>query len=251
MTVRETEVAAAVVEWLEKNHWAVFQEVQHGGQGGPIADIVAVQHPLTWIIECKVTLSMDLMAQASRWARDRDARFVSVAVPAPRRTSANPHGMPSNAQYFARGVLRERDIGVIEVRPPEPYVERVRVAQDAHYLRPWGGLKRTRKDILDSLHPEQRESVAGSVSGGVSTQWKRTVKSLVRHVGENPGCSMKQAIDGIAHHYGSDKGARATLATGIRNGWIPELRLDADVRPARLFLERAKDTIRKAGPRAE
>ena len=62
--MKELELAKSVVEWLQDQHWEVYQEVQ---RYSTTADIVAVQGPLVWVVECKTSLSIGVMLQASRW----------------------------------------------------------------------------------------------------------------------------------------------------------------------------------------
>ena len=60
----ERELAAPVVEWLSAQHFEVYQEVELHSR---VADIVAVDGKRVWVIECKRTMSLDLLDQANRW----------------------------------------------------------------------------------------------------------------------------------------------------------------------------------------
>ena len=94
----EVKLAEKVIEYLQDLKWEVYQEVTIHGQ---IADIVAIQNGLIWIIECKKSLSLDVIAQAEHWTHY--ANYVSVAVP---KTYRN-----NNGRQFAYKVLKQYGIG--------------------------------------------------------------------------------------------------------------------------------------------
>jgi len=58
--MKETDLAERVINWLEDQHWEIYQEVQFRGYGG-IADIVAVRAGYLWIIECKTSMTFTLL----------------------------------------------------------------------------------------------------------------------------------------------------------------------------------------------
>lgn len=104
MKWKETELAQAVIWWLQDYQWEVYQEVQVFAYGD-IADIVAVQNGIYWIIECKTTLNLEVMGQALAWKYF--AHYVSVATPAACR--------PSKGRELARKILRDKGIGLLAV----------------------------------------------------------------------------------------------------------------------------------------
>jgi len=75
----EQDMAAKVVAWLKEDLQTpdVYQEVEVRGVG--IADIVAVLDRVLWVIEAKLTLSLQVIYQARRWKGM--THCVSVAVP--------------------------------------------------------------------------------------------------------------------------------------------------------------------------
>lgn len=75
----EVELARAVIQWLDHQHWDVYQEVRVGPRGR-IADIIAVRGPLTWVIECKKALGLEVLTQANDWPAMR--RSIAVFCPA-------------------------------------------------------------------------------------------------------------------------------------------------------------------------
>ena len=50
--IKETEIAEIVIDWLEKQHWDVYQEVP---VNSGFADIFAVRNGLVWVIETKTS----------------------------------------------------------------------------------------------------------------------------------------------------------------------------------------------------
>lgn len=209
----EQELARVAIGWLEGQHWDVYQEVSTGYSNSR-ADIVAVQGALTWIVEVKMSLSLDVMAQVSDWLGR--ANFVSIAVPMAKQ---------SRSRTFAEQILRERGIGVIEcdlvglVRSLSPRLCR-KVA------RPIGGY----------LHEAQKTmAAAGSARGGYHTPFAATCRAVSRFIATNPGCTMKELVDGIRHHYGCDATARSCLRKWIGTDKIPGVVERRDGRLIRLF----------------
>ncbi|HBD94493.1 MAG TPA: hypothetical protein DC057_10030, partial [Spirochaetia bacterium] len=97
--IKETEIAEIVIDWLEKQHWDVYQEVP---VNSGFADIFAVRNGLVWVIETKTSLSFDVMEQAFR----REVHYRSVAVP-----------KPINSNWFLqRKIARDYlNIGILSV----------------------------------------------------------------------------------------------------------------------------------------
>lgn len=62
MQIKESDMAKVVVDYLEGGE--VYQEVKVYDS---IADIVWVCGQIVWIIETKLSLSMSLLSQATRW----------------------------------------------------------------------------------------------------------------------------------------------------------------------------------------
>lgn len=76
--MKETELAARVVEMLIAKDYEVFQEVQLKTYG-QVADIIAVKDGSPLIIECKVGYGLRVLEQAAAW----NAPYRAIAVPAP------------------------------------------------------------------------------------------------------------------------------------------------------------------------
>lgn len=209
----EQELARQVITWLQDQHWEVYQEVSTGLWGGR-ADIVAVQGHLSWVVETKRSLSLDLMAQAFDWIGR--ANFVSVAVPL---------GRDSRSRAFATRLLHERGIGLIECD----------VAGHVWHKPPRLCRKVARpiRDLLCEAHKTM--APAGSARGGYVTPFALTCRAVQDFVVVNPGCTMRELVDGIDHHYMRDSTARSCLNRWLGTAKIPDVERRHEDNQWRLF----------------
>jgi hypothetical protein len=211
----ETEIAEPVVQYLEQHHWEVYQEVS---LGGATADIVAVQGPLLWVLECKLRFSLALLEQAEEWIGLSNL----CSIVTPHRTRQ------VRGHRLGRRIMGILGIGHFEVG--YSVQESVRPA-----------LRRKRSGRLqEALCPEHKTFCkAGSAGGGMWTPFKRTSRDIVRAVHRNPGLAFKEMMADLKHHYSTDASARACILRWIRAGVIEGVRLDEEMR---LFpLDRSAD----------
>lgn len=227
----EEELAKVVVSWLEKEQWRVFQEVQTR-MYGPIADIVAVKDrsanpkgpktPLIWIVECKLTQTINLLDQAMNWIGI--ANFVSVAIPYPYH-GRNTHLWERIYKPFGVGILHVQGVSLLE-------------NLEARFYRRGGNQRVGLVNLLDILTEEHRSfGVAGSKSGQRYTAFKATRQNLIRLAGESPGLTMKQAVKRINHHYSREMDAIGALSNLIRSGVIKELEFRKTNRRNHLYMK--------------
>ncbi len=210
----EKELAAAVVQWLIDQHWEVYQEVQMGAYE-KIADIVAVLDRKVWVIETKMSLSMTLLDQADSWRPW--AHFVSVAVPGTRKR---------RPQIVDR-ILRWTGIGLLVVNRGVSSAAPAKIQRASH---------RGAKDLLARLQPEHKTwAAAGTSDGDRWTPFASTAREVQRFVSGHPGCTLKQLMDGITHHYCGEQSARCAIPKSIRSGWIEGVRLQKEGRVLRLY----------------
>lgn len=213
----EEDLAAAVVRWFTNQHWEVYQEVQLLS-GAPVADLVAVQGPLLWIVECKQTLTFNLFEQVEGWRGY--AHFRSMAVP--------PVSHRSRGRSFAMSVADDYGIGLLEVDK----LSGVNVRVDARLDRHAREVDRVRK----VLAPEHKTfAVAGNAHGSRWTPFQQTCRDLARFVDENPGTSLKGAVDGIEHHYANDRSARSCLRQWLDAGIVVGVELRKKGKHLRLY----------------
>ena len=193
MKIKETDLAFRVVNWLDSQHWDVYQEVQINSS---IADIVAVQGRLVWIVECKTSLSLSLIAQAIEWIHH--AHFVSVAVPIRRQ----PY--QTKAQFVAKNILKHYGIGLLRV----PYNSQ---NLNEHSVKPKINRFARSECVKKMLNEKQKHWAPAGSQGGYWTPFKQTCREVVRIVNKNPGIILKDLIDKLDHHYASDKSAKACI----------------------------------------
>ncbi len=202
----EKEMAEIVVQWLLNHRWEVYQEVP---VGTGVADIVAKQGPVTWLIETKLSMSMQLLHQLDD--RVAHANLVSAAIPPRAR---------KNAPYK---LLRTIGAGLITVFG-ESWVR--------EELRP----RFYRKTAKIELHEEQKTfSKAGSQSGGCWTPFKDTTRNVQVYVRNNPGCTMSEMLAKIKYHYSSISVANSSIVSWIEADVIKGIRIDRSKRPLKLY----------------
>jgi len=216
----EEQLAAHVVAWLQEWHWDVYQEVA-ALTNDAVADIVAVQGPLLYVIECKRSLSLQVIAQAERWRCY--ANLVSVATPAGRERAQ--HG-------FARRHLFE-PLGIGWLKVDGPISDscdgiRERVTPRKH--------RRTIARLRDALRDEHRTfAKAGNARGSYWTPFQATCREVQAAVSKRPGITMKELVDSIRHHYASTASARNTLAKWIQQGIVEGVEARREGRALRLY----------------
>lgn len=212
----ETDVARPVVEWLQDWNWTVYQEVQHY-RGGNVADIVAVQDGLVWIIEVKTSLNLSLLAQAYGWKYY--GHFISVAVP--------KISQRSDGRAIASRILRDWGVGLIEVG-----------SSVSEYIEPRLHRKGQASEFRERLREEQKTwAEAGNNQGRRYTPFQGTRQSVQKYVKRNPGCTIKDLIENVSHHYSTPTSAKACILRWIESGVIDGIRMDIDQRPYKLYPE--------------
>jgi hypothetical protein len=227
---REEDFAATVVAWLRALKWEIYQEVEFHGS---VADIVAVQGPVVWIVETKLCFSAELLWQATQWREFRHAcaNYVSVAVPT--------RGRGRERKLVFEQYCRQNGIGVLEAHnhywgygkeSKEQYDFDEAVKPE--FLR-WPDDRQKFVDRLTEKHKTYAK--AGNAKGLRYTPWKATCEAVAEKARENPGISMKECIDGIKHHYSSNSCARNSMAKWIDAGKVEGVRCERQGRLLRLY----------------
>lgn len=198
--------------------WDVYQEVQTY-YSGPIADIVAVQNGVVWVVETKKTLSLALIEQGYKWTRD--ANYVSVAVPRRRR---GDYG-------FGAEVCKKYKLGVLSVADPSEY---------SHGVSEVWGPKLHRKAmtryITDCLTPEHKTfAKAGTSTGKRYTPFQGTCITIKKAVESSPGMKLKELVESIDHHYSSSATARSCISKWAQQGIIEGVRCEKEGRFLRFY----------------
>ena len=208
---RETELARRVVEHLRAQRWEIYPEVQPPGLRA-CADIVAVQGPLVWVVETKLSFGLSVIEQAHDWRKY--AHFVSVAVPWSDRTR------------MAEIICRRLGIGVLRVAP---------TAVDERCL-PALNRKALSNRLLDGLTERHKTYAApGNAAGRRLTPFRRTCEDVAAAVRAHPGVTLAELLDSVRTHYLNRASARTCLPRWIREGLVGGVRLQRDGARLRLY----------------
>jgi len=238
--VSEQHIAGVVVTYLQQLGWDVYQEVQVNC-GGNRADIVAVQGPVVRVIEVKTSFTAALLEQAWFWTNY--ANLVHVAVPT-EKTSSRVRGR-SILKHFCR----EQGIGVYGVDEAHKYIAgeyqagiRVTETEGARLRR------RVGDHLRSSLREEHKEwGEAGNAHNRYWTPFKGTCEAWRRHVEAHPGCTLKEIVAAVDHHYASDKGAKSSMINLIERGVVPGIEARRDGRAWTLWPKKDPPRVRGRG----
>lgn len=216
----EVDMARNVVAYLQSEKWECFKEVQLGW-GSRRADIVAVRDPIVAVVECKLSLSLEVIEQAVGWKHH--AHWCWIAVP--RLKSGRRMGI-------ALDILRHYGLGLIEVREGDTTVA----------VRPLLNRKPMCLDRLKSaLREEQKTWAEAGSKSGFYTEFAATCREVLERVRTSPGITTKALIDGLQHHYATDASARASLLKWGSRGSIKGVRVERNGKEMRWFpMEAAK-----------
>lgn len=190
----EADLALCVENYLKSQGWQVFKEVKPNSLSS-IADIVAVKDNKIWIIETKLQYGTKVLDQAYKWLKY--AHQVSIAVPASKHVS-----------FVLDHFLNHFGIGKIFVyNPTENTKGIVSIKKEASY----------KKNVIDlaiwnSLHIEQKESIAGSKGGGYITPYKLTINEIKTYLKFNPRSPIETIVANVKHHYTSNSIAANNLS---------------------------------------
>lgn len=212
----EEQIAEQIVGWLSESGWTVYQEVQRYPHGA-IADIVAIQGKLLWIIETKTVLGVDVMEQAFNWLHH--AHLVSVGVPKAYRGST----------AFKQRVLRLLGVGCLTVSNPwDGWVVTEEVKPQF--------MRRLIPGFREVLRPEhQTWAKAGNNRSERYSPFKATCRAVADYVLANPGVSLKELVENIPTHYHTTATARSCLKIWIESGNVKGVQMKREGRLIKLY----------------
>jgi hypothetical protein len=212
--MKETELAAPVVEWLISQNWNVYQEVQFERLNG-IADIVAERHGILWIVETKTAMTIEVLNQASVWP----VHFRSVAVPKAKNRGKRDYRVAKD--YYGVGVIEVSEHYVDEtLRPPL-------------YLRHHKQAKRLMSQLTE-LH--KTFAKAGSKSGSHLTPYKLTMMQIRSTIEKNPGCTVEDLFTTHGSmHYANKSSFKGNVLKCLEEfeNWC---KIDKSSKPFKLFV---------------
>lgn len=215
----ETEVAEIIIPYLKEMKWEIYQEVQPRHYSD-IADIVAIQGNLVWVLECKRSFSLNVISQAYNWKYY--AHYVSIVI---------PYLYRDKNHSLKKKILDYFGIGCYQVS--KGYYEPVKEFSPVKLNRKADG-----KFITLCLTEQHKTwAKAGNANGDRYTPFQNTKRQLIQTVKKNPGISMKELIKSIDHHYASDSSAKGSLLQWIHKGVIKELQLKQEGRSYKIYLK--------------
>ena len=210
----ESDLAEVVVNWLQDLRWEIYQEVQFYAYGR-IADIVAVQNNLVWIVETKKTMTLAVIEQAEYWKGN--AHYVSIAVPYANWTN--------KGRSFAYTVCKKFGVGAFIVSEPTTYTPIYVIEKQKPQFNRYAKTER----VFETLSEEHKTfAKAGNPDNKRWTPFQKTSKAVVEEVCKNPGLTLKELIDRVDTHYSSTSTAKTCIAKYIRDGIIKGLRTEQD-----------------------
>jgi hypothetical protein len=219
---KETDLAPIAESYLRGYDCEIYREVTMPSGGR--ADLVGVAGPLVSAVELKLRLGLEVLAQASNHLEV--VHFVWVAVPAFKPADRD-------VRNLLHEVARWKGIGVLACYAGDEYTPPRWNAEVEPRFNRRARVHETRRLLREEM---KTVGVAGTARGGHFTDFKGTCMRLVEYIAAHPGCSMKDAVDNIRHHYSSSAGARAHLARMIEKGVIKGVRLEQDGKARRCWL---------------
>jgi len=227
MQIKETDVAKAVIAWLKDSKWEVYQEVESDpGYPCPRADIVARMDPVLWVIEVKNSFSLKVLEQAVKWGRY--ANCISVAVP---KKKGQWRSYTAGRRDFESSLCTLLGVGLIEINVRKGF-------EVKEIIPPKLRRKVAYKQLRSLLKEEQKTwAEAGNADNNYYTPFKATVRDVVGYVSKNRGCTMREVLENVHHHYRSDSTARACLSKFILGGIIGEIEMVRGDKEKRMYLK--------------
>ena len=201
--MKEVELAKYIIESLTEAGYDIYQEV---AVSGGVVDIVVKGHNFYWAIETKTSFSFDVLAQACR--NVRYFNFSSIGIPGAHQWS--------KGRNFARNVAMTYGIGIFEVNRQNIVYE----VQKARFNR------KASTDNICLLDEHKYFAKAGNAEGKYFTPFQDSKRNLIKYIQFHNGCSLKNAMDAVRHHYSSLSSATNSMRQWINTGVIKELYIE-------------------------
>lgn len=197
---------------MEERDYDVYAEVESKYAGGR-ADVVGVSGPAVAVVEMKLTLSLDLIAQAVRWLPY--ANYVYIAVPRSKHRK-----MSGYASMF----LQREGIGLLEVAEHGRTHVEVYNPVRAKFQR------RINDHIRESLVPQHKQLPGGHSGGGYVTPYKLTMDRVREYMDRHKRMcnirtdlsewvSIRDILDHCETHYATPKPSLASALVKYEHDW--------------------------------
>ncbi len=215
----EVRVGRVVGPFLRNLDFDVYQEVSFG-RNRQRPDMVARRGRETWVVECKATCSLRVVAQAIYWL-GRSNR-VAIATPRSHRslTGSICHILKAVGVGWLSVAFTETNASLTELQG-SPFTRKTCVQWDR------------------VLKEEQKTWCEAGSQGGIYSPFAVTRNSVLSTVKNSPGISLSNLILSLEgkHHYQSDDAARKAIPHWIRKGVIKGIRIFKEKGELRLYLE--------------
>lgn len=199
--MKEQDLGPALIEYLTGFGWEVYQEVYWLGR---TADIVAVRGPVIFVVEMKASASLAVLEQAWSWLPH--CHMVSVAVPSVKR---------SRTEWLFNAVAKTYGFGVFNVDPADHRRDGSAVKEAT---RP--SIRRKLMRPIEVCEEQKTFSPAGTPTGKRWSPWRSTMIDCGRFVRDHPGCTLKELIAGVDHHYSTDRSAAGSIVRWAEAGKV-------------------------------
>jgi len=206
--VTESELAEMVTKFLIRNGWDCYFEVQLKRKG-PRADIVAMRSGVCLVCEVKKAANMRLFNQAINWTGK--ANFIYVAHP---ERSFEREGIRKRFNRAEQHLLKYFGIGRLLISPSSNGTSKVTETDAPAYHRIHS------KVLVEVLTEEMKKYKPGLANTGYFTPWRRTMDAAVKFIDDNPGCTMRDIIENIEHHYKFYNTARSCVHRWIQKEMV-------------------------------
>ncbi len=207
--ITEANIAADVRVWLDELGLDVAQEVaidraaraDHPDVGDSRVDLTGRSDEEFAVVECKLSLSVELMFQAAKWRRYANRVWIAVLWAPP--SELREERVRIARKFYGLGVVEVRE-SVVSVRCMPRWM-----ATFDHAL-------------LKSIRPEHKVfAPAGAPGGRCFTPTHGTEAALAAFVAAHKGTKLDEAVKAIKHHYRSNAAAEKVLKKSIKDGMVP------------------------------
>lgn len=240
----ETEIAEVAKIFLEINNWNVYPEVVIDLFNGRPDFICKKNESLCHVIECKKTLSYQVLEQLTRWRFDSEKRkHLGQDFAIPHLLSAFVGKSNTPISDLKKKIFTENRIGLYSIskrknlitrKKETPYI--ISCAECYWYLvhgdfvytiieeispKIQNGSRKTAHKIIKSLHDDMKIANAGSKGGDTEymTPFKRTINRVKEVLSDGKERHIQQIVEDIkkigGHHYCSDKVAAMSISKFI------------------------------------
>ena len=199
--MKETELAQKFVEYLKA--FDLYFEVDYYRS----VDIVALIGKISAAYEVKTTFNFKVFEQAIENAKHFNYSYIAVPE--------------FKDGWIQMQLCRDYGLGLLMYDSKNGYND-VR-----EWIHPRLNRHVDNKQLIARFHERNKRSLPGSKSGDTEkiTAFGVTVENAVRFVRRHPNCTIKEMVDNITHHYGSNTLAKTNLYQWIHKGVIKELSL--------------------------